>query len=295
MDEELVYHYTSIDVFWSMTKNMLEQKNSEKSFEFWASSCMCMNDYVELKHGYDVLMKLLKEQEKHVDERFYLSDICKDVNIGDKRDEEIPSFIKENSFNMDRLPYAISFSFPPEQVPLWTMYADNGRGVALGFKIDEIEGLEGVTSLPVIYNYDSINERYKTILKDIVKTGLSHYESKVKDLTDPQRIWIEKQSSLRALCTVLSPYFKHPCFKFENEYRLVKYCKREEVEYRNNPNGSIIPYVKINIPFRALKEVYIGPCLDCKITRSKIHTLMKYADPIHIVNIIPSYLPYRII
>lgn len=100
---------------------------------------------------------------------------------------------------------------------------------------------------------------------------------------------------MRTLSTVLSTYFKHFSFEFENEYRLVKYCGKELVEYRTNNNGSIIPYTRIKIPFNALKKITIGPCADYKQKSSLMHAYMKCANPQHYVDIQQSALPFRII
>lgn len=295
MDEILGYHYTSADAFFSMTKKMLEQKSSEKYFEFWASSCLCMNDIVEMKHGYNVLMEILKDLEKDTDKRFCLSNVCKEIKMSDMTDEQIPSFIRDNSFIMDRLPYAISFSFMPEQIPLWAMYADNGKGVCLCFNLSEITRSEELSFVPIIYNYDSASDEIKKFLKDAILPELQNFQRRIEGFTDPEKIWFEKMSSLRVISTVISPYFKHFSFEFENEYRLVKYCGRDTVEYRTNISGSVIPYVKVKIPFTALKKVIIGPCANYKQCSSIIHTYMKYADPQHLVIIEPSLVPYRII
>ena len=110
MDKLLGYHYTTTEAFLSMTKQMLEQRDSDNYFEFWASSCLYMNDYVEMKHGYDVLLSLLKEVEDSNGERYRLSDVWETVKMEGMTDEQTYSFIRDNSFNMDYIPYAISFS-----------------------------------------------------------------------------------------------------------------------------------------------------------------------------------------
>ena len=295
MEELLGYHYTTTEAFLSMTKKTLEQKDSDKYFEFWASSCLCMNDYVEMKHGYDVLLFLLKEVEDSNGECYRLSDVWKTVKMEGMTDEQSYSFIRDNSFNMDYIPYAISFSFMPEQIPLWSMYADNGKGVCLCFDLNKITKTEELSFVPIIYNYNTTKEEYKNMLKKIVQDELLDFNKRVGIVSDKEKIWYEKMSSLRLLSTVLSAYFKHFSFEFENEYRLVKYCGRELVEYRTNNNGSIIPYTRIRIPFTALKEITIGPCANYKQKSSLMHTYMKYANPQHHVDIQPSELPFRII
>ncbi len=295
MEEILGYHFTSFDAFCSITKDMLERKDSEKYFNFWASSCFCMNDHVEMKHGYNVLIDILKEEEKNTDKYLRLSNICHEISMSDMTDKQIPSFIRDNSFIMERLPYAISFSYMPEQIPLWSMYADNGKGVCLCFDLNEIAKYSALSFVPIIYDYNSTEDDYKKLLKDVILAEISDFKNRIKYVTDREKIWYEKISSLRVICTLISPYFKHPSFEFENEYRLIKYAGRDNAEYRKSPNGTIIPFIRIKVPFKALKKVIIGPCANYQLNSNIVHTYMKYVDPQHLVKIEPSLVPYRII
>lgn len=299
MNELLAYHYTSKEAFLNIINNMLQAKDSNTCFEFWASSCFCLNDYIELKHGYKVLMELLKEEERDRDERYRLSNIHNEIKMEGMTDEKVYNFILDNSFIMERIPYVISFSFMPEQIPLWSMYGGKGKGVCLCFDLNEIlefsrQEMQGLSFVPIVYNIDTIQSEYKKMIKDTIIIELDNYYNNVKEITDSEQIWYKKLSVIRVMCTVLSPYFKHLSFEFENEYRLVKYCgPTENVECRVNSNGYIIPYVKIKVPFNSLKKITIGPCADYKLDSSIIHSYMKYCDPKHYVPIEPSLVPLR--
>lgn len=278
---------------------MLRTKDSNHCFEFWASSCFCLNDYVELKHGYKVLMELLKEEERDIDERYRLSNIHNEIKMKGMTDEQVFKYIEDNSFIMERTPYAISFSYMPEQIPLWSMYGDNGKGVCLCFDLNEIIELNrkekhNLLFIPIIYKIDSIQNEYKKLIKDTIKNELNNYYVSVKEISDKEQIWYKKLSAIRVMSTVLSPFFKHFSFEFENEYRLAKYCGSEEnVEYRENKNSNLIPYTCIKIPFISLKKITIGPCADYKLDSGLIHSYMKYCDPKHLVPIEPSLVPLR--
>lgn len=293
--ENLLYHYTSKEAFFSMTKIMLEAKSLIRQFEFWASSCFCMNDTVELKQGYGILMELLKEEEKKHEPHLRLSNICSEVKIKDMTDEQIPSFIRDNSFNMERAPYAISFSSKPEQIPLWSMYGDNGKGVCLCFDLNRFSESDKLLCFPVIYDFESTNDEDKNMIRRVIQDQLQKYYEEIEQVSDAEELFYKKNTCLRVLATFLSPFFKHNSFSFENEWRLIRYCSTHEVEYRKNNNGSIIPYVKINIPFCALKKVIVGPCSNSKTDMDLIHAYMKLCNPQQLVKIEPSSVPFRMI
>ena len=135
----LIYHYTPLKTFHSMVKNVMESKDDEKSFEFWASSSFCMNDIAEFEHGYNVLKKLLPTFEDKIEDRLRLSNIDRQTVIVGKSPDYVSKLIKDNTVIMDKMPYVISFSFMPDYLPMWYMYADRGEGVCLGFEMKELK------------------------------------------------------------------------------------------------------------------------------------------------------------
>ena len=288
----LIYHYTPLKTFHSMVKNVMESKDDEKSFEFWASSSFCMNDIAEFEHGYNVLKKLLPTFEDKIEDRLRLSNIDRQTVIVGKSPDYVSKLIKDNTVIMDKMPYVISFSFMPDYLPMWYMYADRGEGVCLGFEMKELKDL-GWGVWPVIYNFETIEKDYKDLIINTINNLYSDYLKRIENIkSDIDALWSEKMSAIRVLCSVLSPIFKHPAFEFENEYRLIQYGSNGNEKYRQTEMGSVISYVKIKIPFQTLKEVIIGPCA-CGNLSNAIHTELKFCNPQHLVEIIPSILPFR--
>ena len=286
----LIYHYTSLKAFHDMVKNVMESKDDEKSFEFWASSSFCMNDIVEFTHGYEILKELLPSFEDGVEERFRLSLLEKQAVILGKSPDYVSKQIKDNAVIMDMIPYVISFSYMPDYLPMWYMYADRGEGVCMGFEIEELKNI-----WPVIYDFDKIEDDYKNMIIGIIEDVYSKYLDRVKAIGDDfNLIWEEKMSTIRVICTALSPYFKHPSFEFEHEYRLIQYGCEEKVDIRQTEKGTIVLFAKIKLPFQSLKKVIVGPCAvkNCYVA---IHTELKCCNPQHLIEIESSLIPYRIL
>lgn len=284
----LIYHYTSLKAFHDMVKNVMESNDDKKSFEFWASSSFCMNDIVEFTHGYEVLKALLPSFEDGVEDRFRMSLLEKQTAILGKSPDYVSKLIKDNAVIMDMIPYVISFSYMPDYLPMWYMYANRGEGVCMGFEMEELNNI-----WPVIYDLDKIEDDYKNMFFRIIGDEYSKYLARVKAIGDVfNLIWEEKMSTIRVICTALSPYFKHPAFEFEHEYRLIQYGYENKVEIRQTEKGTIILFVKIKLPFQSLKKVIVGPCAKNN-SHVDIHTELKYCNPQHLVEIESSKIPYR--
>lgn len=288
----LIYHYTPLKTFHSIVKNVMESKENEKSFEFWASSSFCMNDVAEFIHGYNVLKELLPSFENGIDERLRLSELERQTSIVGKSSNYVSKLIKDNSVIMDKMPYVISFSFMPDYLPMWYMYADRGEGVCMGFELEELMGA-GWYVWPVIYDYQRIDNDFRNWIRGEISNIYTDYLKRVDNIKhDIYLLWDEKITTIRLMCTLLAPIFKHQAFEFENEYRLVQYGCEGKVEKRQTEKGTVVSYVKVRIPFQILKKVIIGPCADSKVFHA-IHTEFKYCNPLHLVEIEPSLLPYR--
>lgn len=290
----LIYHYTPLKTFHSIVKNVMDSKDDEKSFEFWASSSFCMNDVAEFIHGYNVLKNLLPSFEDGVEERLRLSELEKQTVIVGKSPNYVSKIIKDNAVIMDRMPYVVSFSFMPDYLPMWYMYADRGEGVCMGFEMEDLTDV-GFNVWPVIYNYEKLDKDYKNGVNGLIKDVYSDYLKRAENIKhDIHLLWKEKMSTIRVMCTLLSPFFKSVAFEFENEYRIIQYGCDDKIERRQTERGSIISYIKIKIPLSALKNVIVGPCADNKVYRS-IYTELKYCNPQHHVDIEQSKVPFRMI
>jgi len=177
--------------------------------------------------------------------------------------------------------WSASFSFDDDELGQWRSYADDGRGVCLGFAAEKFDMIEIAKLLP--RNPNSL--RYPVCYdKDILERRLRPYVERSLDILE--RADIGSQGSYitpygrallyeRDLLCVLNDGFyanallsKHPAFKSEQEYRLlisgvrdtITRCDLHHVRVRR---GEIVGYMKVPIPSwkepGVLTHLRIGP------------------------------------
>ena len=143
----VVYHYTSLDTFLKLLDGI-----KYGYFKFWASDIFTMNDPTEFYHGFEKLWKLFPEIEDNLykrirekpnlfqidttslDDQYRLSNIWqRKYNIKDVK-EWLPEYV--NMLHMIfKTPFVVSFSCQKDFLPMWSTYADSGKGVALGIEV----------------------------------------------------------------------------------------------------------------------------------------------------------------
>ena len=66
------------------------------------------------------------------------------------------------------------------------------------------------------------------------------------------------------LLTFVSSFIKHNSYAYEREKRIILYAKdtTSSVLFRTSKQGNIIPYVRVPIPIKNLKEIIIGPNIN---------------------------------
>lgn len=267
----LCYHYTSTEAFLRIMDDV-----DDKSLKFHASDVFYLNDPSEMRFGYEVIMNFIPKIEKEldVDERIKLSKLWdRDKTYTNKEWNNIHLKMIEDSIYS---PYIISFSRNRESLPMWRMYGNNGTGVALGFDLRlyaiERKNVNG-TSLLDLTHFDykkiySVDVEYGKILKFgypyiNAKHFYFEYLKSVKEETDIEMI---AQMQLRTISKIIlgaAPYLKHDAYSDEKESRLVNSChSSNDIKFKTNSAGRLIPYIEVEIPKAYLKEIMIGPCCN---------------------------------
>lgn len=308
MNKNLLYHYRSADAFIGMInggKTVSSKSNSEeieKSLLFWASSIYTMNDPSEMLYGYDIIKRMIER----ADEKKILTTYYNQIVITDFTEEQKKTFFLEHFFNAEKTPYAISFSRSidiesekdnDEELFMWTMYGDAGKGIRLGFdlntKATKVIGkkVENSTYL-VCYDDDMFEKHYYPLLLQGIKDSYNDLYT-IKDEEDI--IW-EKVSIIASLYTLYCSLIKNPKYKNENEWRIITLSDKvslDEVKIRTR-GALIIPYIEMLIPIRYLKEIVIGPCCDYDLQKRNIEIALKsYGIDINTIRIEKSKIPYR--
>ena len=290
----IAYHYTSIDTLLKLLDSIEENR-----FMFYGSYILYMNDPTEFKYGLDMVHSLLLpiENELCVQNEICLSRIWDDREI---REQHIDMFGE-----MFLLPFVVCFSNHKDFLPQWITYGDNGKGVSLGFKIQDycliIKNGDYTTidltefdekqfhAIRVSYKRVSNKHVYNCILRQMYK----QYMGKISTIDAPNKIMTIQLDYLREIAFILSALIKHKAYSYEDETRLlVPLSKMDGVKFRTNNKGQIIPYIKIGIETNRLKRIVLGPCCDFESTKVMIETRLRQAE-ISNVKVLKSQIPFR--
>lgn len=161
--------------------------------EIWLWSLRRMNDSQEMEYFIRELKSAVKKQ---IEPAFY------------KRAENLFS---ENLKDFNKLAsYAACFSEYKDDAAQWSRYAKNGTGVYIAFDKDLLFKIGNAGHAPLYKVNYSANCDDLEIVDDIVGSVLH-----------PEKYSAEKIHEIFNRLITNSPFFKHPSFSSEKEYRLV--------------------------------------------------------------------------
>jgi len=258
---DTVYHYCSLETLLSiLDKKTIRLSDINKS-----------NDYLESKATIDFIKKAVIQlcHQQSIDE-------SEQIMLGIDNEAAMKHLI-EIVFNRflnykDTLVYAACFSEEPDLLSQWCEYADNGKGVAIGFNTEclkkicesseehlKFEQVTYLTEKNSSYN-DMINKYanqfYGEILDALINGTLGElftnpYGSDFQAMKDQQQLIRE------------SVFIKHESFSAEGEWRIV--LEDEDLQksyddwgnYYNWPEGEYSEGIMKLIP-KALKFKSIG-------------------------------------
>ncbi|WP_335984903.1 DUF2971 domain-containing protein [Fusobacterium polymorphum] len=221
--EKIIYHYCSVDAFLSIIKNQ----------ELWASDIFKMNDSLEekcledllrfyLKRIHGELLKdkkfkeyLKKNEEEEQEElrkksfeeyynKIFSYEVKKSIQnyININKFLAINELLKEKSKKIKR--YICCFSGDGDLLSQWRAYADDGRGISVGFKKSQIKDF--LKELEV----ETINIGNKGEVRKFLKKK----EAELVDIEYKRKI---KNSSYNSELTKLFKYFPRLDFIMENK------------------------------------------------------------------------------
>lgn len=276
-NNDSVYHYTSIAGLLGMLN---EYSKDNQNITKWATHGLFLNDPSEFSYG----AKLLDPMIKLIEEKL---SIPEKERIGGCL--SLDKLIKTQGTLTHQygVPYISSFTYAKDCLPMWGMYADNGKGVMIEFDINELKKLDVFdvnckycsTKYDLIQHYEIIKKVYETLRKRYVP---EHMEDKLRRC---QGVLLFSMH----LSAFLSPTIKHASYKYEQEFRLAVQSEAEPL-FRER-DGVIIPYIHTYIPISAVKSIYIGPNANYDFVKSSLEIL--FAHKRIKINIMKSEVPYR--
>ncbi|ALO43996.1 DUF2971 domain-containing protein [Pseudoalteromonas phenolica] len=287
-NEEVIYHYTSVEVL----MNMFNGRNGKSSL--WASGANSMNDYLENHWVIEVVKRLpiqkilsgilnrpdlginAKTIKKY--ESIYFEDLI--LDICSNRDSNVITFLSSLSYEKDKLSQ-------------WRAYADNGRGVAIGFTKSKLKPFLKANNFrlnDVVYcekeQYNELERfMYNLIIEDVQNENDNIFESLNDTLLKDDR----RLDCLLEWCAT----YKNPAFAEEKEVRI--WCSRklyrEKIEFRHS-QGSIIPFMNFSFDASCIAEIVLGP----KFTEANEPAYLEsflFHNKLEHVNLISSKATYR--
>ena len=298
----LCYHYTSVDSF----MNILDGIENGK-FKFHASSIFSLNDPTEMEYGYQEICKLLPifEEELSIkDVKYKLSGIWSidpQFSLTDWMNRHL-KMMRDNFQHS----CVISYSRNRDNLQLWGMYGNKGKGVALGLDVRnyyiERDSLNGQkmhdwthmnSDIPhaVDVEYDTISPMSIPYL--FAKWEYSQYWKSVQSVTDKDKIIDKQISVLTQMMMIVAPFVKNRVYSYEKESRIIQVHKTlEDIKFKKNSRDGVTPYIETEIPTSCLNEVIVGPCCDFDLMKKCIEIRL-WQKGIEEVEINRSAVPYR--
>lgn len=274
-DEYQLYHYTSLEV----VKCIFEDYTPENPYlTFWATNCAYMNDPREISEGIDLIKDAIENISCPI-----LKDRAK-VILDCKNLKDLMLIGSAISGNLG-IAYAISFTRNCDNINMWRMYGNEGRGVVLGFDSNQIKS-ENCDLSDCIYNCEKDYDSIVNTLQEGMELFFSKLGQPPFDIS--QRDY-DLVRSLEAI-GVIAARIKNGIYSYEKETRLITNCKTPKFRVIND---ILTPFTIIKLPLDSLKSIAIGP--DCD--KRNINTLRLFfmsKGLTHLAdNIIESEIPYR--
>lgn len=288
--QQTIYHYTDV-------KGAL---GILKSGQLWFTERAHLNDPVEIQYGVDIAHELFAIAAR---------------SAVTKIPEEATTHLKgEQVFLLRSFGFWIfSFSMDGDDLSQWRSYADDGRGVCLGFSTSALDINELAKLIPTSQTFLQFPVGYKK--KDLVERLRSHIDDAIKLL---EKVDLPSRASYRErygtallyerdffyrlndLVYANSLLFKPDAYENEKEYRLLfgglrsvmAKCEYHRVRERR---GEIVSYLELPIPgWRASKvitHIRVGPAAPHQLEEQLVMTLTTLGIPVPRIE--RSDIPYR--
>jgi hypothetical protein len=286
-DTDLIYHYTTPEKFISILTNQ----------SFYFTNLNYLNDRKEFHHGVDLILKVVDKLSKESKNKIILEKIKNNINYIHKS----PKYVSCFSCNGDLLSQ-------------WRAYANDGKGISVGFDVASISQFDigQIESKYILYDENGQIEMIEEIIE--IHIDLFNKIFKEYDWGEYRFESLVATSILDFLEGVIS-IFKHPSFSEEREFRLewkidgnIITIEDSDVKFRST-ESLIIPYINLlyldwgnidNPEYPGLvnrlpiKEIIIGPSLEYEPNKQSIELLLKNLGYDNEVKIFQSKIPYRI-
>jgi hypothetical protein len=286
--KETLYHYT----------NMAGLRGIFESESIWFTDFRHLNDPSEIVHGIEMSHDVIRDLKTGADGRVSLFLDC------------LADMMSPVNFSK-ALEYLIgSFSRARDDLGQWRAYADNGKGVAIGFA-PHLFGIENTTDQkpdeaafvsPVIYDIGQVCSRHGAAIEQAAEIFLNTANAH-QGLLANKTIGIPFMQDF-ARAVIASPLIwncltsKHPAYAHEQEVRLIILGLHDKLQpyIQTRIRGSeIVPYIPYRMAIQkqhSIGEIIVGPAANVDVERA-VQTMLESLGIKHNIPISRSLIPYR--
>jgi len=276
----IIYHYT----------NDVGLRGILETGQLWFSDIFTLNDPSELKHGLSFALNILDDKAASGPPESKLFA------------RNLSSFVEQGGAQKSGHYFMCSFSSCGDDLGQWRAYADNGRGYALGFHANALEGAFAKhtapvkKAFPVIYNDVQLIEIHRKIVGAMFDL-ISLPRGRRLDKSAINAYMAELTTWLMAHAMHAAVHFKHEAYNNEKEYRFLEAHGADQppdVKLRVRCY-SLIKYREFDwksTAAGALKRIVAGPATDHERASQFARDCLRMfpAGPVEIVR---SEIPYR--
>ena len=270
MNEEIpetLYHYCSLPTFLNIIRNK----------SIWVSDIECSNDSWELVSLRNLIARRIGADLNEIIHKNMLDD--GDHELAKKLFGLKDGFM-ENLSTVTIKTFAFCLSEERDLLSQWRGYADDGNGVAIGFKTEFFNRLckkNTEKETPAIFDFDKITYD-EGVAKEYIADLLAKFKWYQCSTLDDYK---EALKNIYAKISADAPFYKKDGFSEEKEWRFVidflvkkiglfslsetndELCTFGEIIYEARGNR-LVPHIEIKISdiTNAISEIIIGP--KCK-------------------------------
>ena len=289
----MIAHYTTMEGFVGLL-NSVDVSNGEPMLKMWASNIFALNDPTEFMYGYDIIRKWLPkiESQLKVRDEDKLSRIWNAYPYAKKNNTYYNKLLRDSLYNRDNSVYVLSFSHKTDDLQMFRLYSHNATGVCIEFSLGKV----GETCSLNNVDYEAKTDDSIFLPYGRVKSNYLLYLNKLheRQLNDDAKFEL-MLTHLVVYIKINAPLIKKEEYKEEQEIRYSNlFSQSDGIKERINKYGHIIPYKEVEVPFKALKKIIIGPCANFNASKYAIELKFKSMGISDIPEIIPSEKKYRI-
>lgn len=298
----VLYHYTDLNGL----KGIIENQS------FLSSNSAYLNDKEEFYYGVNLFKTAISSyQPQTPDEENIIEEISKELNN------------KSESYH-----FVTCFSIEGDSLSQWRAYANDGKGIAIGFNLKKlIEAFEPKASgLLIEYNLEVQNQAAQII----VERTIQFYSSRLEIFRSftPENLNAIIADEANEVFNKYIGQFKHNSFIEEREYRFDLSIDKDinvnrEISYRVGRNNLLVPFLYLKTNYQEevdsrkenvdtqstediqkkfkqkarqlpISELVIGPSLDYHLNKKSIAGFLKKNGYCEDIEIKESIVPYRI-